>query len=170
LQRRCAALAKRAQFPYISIVFSDTQCGTFEVDRGEFHCPNCRTKTTYRRYEQAEYRRIMFVLKVKGEVLGTFIVCDKCERSMKDEDLRGTLPSDTRILLTALKEKLRTGQSVQDATKALTEAGMIENEAHRLVRAAAGIVLHRCVQCSRTYVDDVAKCAHCGILLPTCKN
>lgn len=134
----------------------------FEIGSGEFNCPNCRCKTRYRRFERAEYRRVMFVLTIRGNTLENFIVCEKCERRMKDEDLRSNLPKDTGVILSALKEKLRSGQAIQDASNALIGAGMSEEEARRLVNTAAGILLRKCKACALTYVEAIGTCGKCG--------
>jgi hypothetical protein len=134
----------------------------FEIGTGEFHCPNCRCKTRYRRFERATYSKVMFVLTIKGETIENFIVCEKCGRRMKDEDIRGNLPQDARVLLVALKEKLKLGQSLQSAAQALMDAGMPEGEARRLAHTAAGIVLRKCAACGRTYVNAATRCEKCG--------
>ena len=147
-------------------LFSEPKLKQYEVGRGEFHCPNCRCKTQYRRFERVQVRR-MLLIRFRGDVQETFIVCENCKRQMKDEDLRGNLPNDTRVLLTAIKEKLKLGQSLQGAAQALMDAGMPEGEARRLVHAAAGIVLRKCPGCSRTYLDSAMRCERCGTPLST---
>jgi hypothetical protein len=84
---------------------------------------------------------------------------------MKDEDLRGNLPRDTGAILSAIKNQLKGGTSIQEAVETLVNAGMPEGEARGMVNACAGIVLKKCRPCSLSYLDSVASCKRCGHLL-----
>lgn len=145
--------------------FDSEKAKIFEVDEGEFHCPNCRTKAAYRRYEVVRTKRL-FIFTFKGETLDTYVVCLKCERTMRDGDLRGRLPADTQALLNGVGQRLKTGAPIEEALTALMHAGMSEVEARRLVNAAAGILHKKCRQCALTYLDTVYSCKKCGHVLP----
>ena len=148
------------------IPFGPGKAKTIELDGGEFNCPNCRAKTGFRRYEVVRTRRLWF-LRFQGETLDNYIVCTRCERRMRDEDLRGRMPADTRALLTAIEQQLSTGIPIEEALGALMSEGMGEVDARRIVNAAAGIVLKKCRQCALTYVNAVHSCKKCGHILPT---
>ncbi len=146
--------------------FDSGRAKSFEVDRGEFNCPNCRAKSAYRRYEIVRVQRFLFV-PFKGETLDTYVVCETCQRTLHDDDLRGRLPADTGALLKGVSQRLKAGVPIEEALAALTQEGMSEVEARRLVNAAAGILLKKCRQCAVTYVDTVYSCKKCGHVLAT---
>ena len=107
-----------------------------------------------------------FFIPFKGETLYTYVVCQTCERTMSEEDLRGRMSSDTKTLLNGIQHSLRSGTPIEEAVAALTKEGMSEVEARRFVNAAAGIILKKCRQCALTYLDTVCSCRKCGHMLP----
>jgi hypothetical protein len=137
----------------------------FEVDAGEFRCPNCRKTTKYRRFELTEVKRFIF-FRFKGATVGEYIVCEVCKRKMSVDDLRAGMPNDVRQTLAALKERFAAGIPLEQGLTALVDSGHSTDEARRLVNAAAGILLRRCLPCSLTYVDSVSHCQKCSHGLP----
>ena len=138
---------------------------TLEVSFGEFVCPTCRRTTTYKHKEQAE-RRLFHLIPFLGRTLKEYVECQTCMQKFTMDVLRTGLSQDVEQILGALKEKLSSGTSLEEAQTFLTDKGLDARTVKRYVSVAAGIALKHCRRCHLTFRDGVLKCHKCGDPLP----
>ena len=136
-----------------------------EVGKGEFACRHCREKTAYRQVDVIQRKAFCFFV-FEGVTTEAHVECQKCRRKMPVEDLRGRMPDDAKQVLAAVKAKLETGEAIEEIIANLTQAGMPEREAHRMVNACVGITSKKCPQCSLRFLGSVLSCKKCGHTLP----
>jgi hypothetical protein len=138
---------------------------TVEVSFGEFHCPKCQRLSTYKHKEEVEKKRFLFI-SFLGAALSEYLECQACKTRYSLEILRTGVSSDARQILDAIKGKLESGVSLQEAEGQLLDSGIDAGSVKRYVSVAAGIAHRKCLRCELTYIASVHKCHKCGASLP----
>jgi uncharacterized protein YbaR (Trm112 family) len=138
---------------------------TVEVSYGEFVCPRCKRRTRYKHKERVR-RRLIFFLPFLGDTIAEYIECQSCRQHLPLTVLRTGLSADDRQMLDALKDKLVSGISIEEAQSMLLVSGVDIPTVTRYVSVAAGIGHKLCPHCNLTFRDEVIKCHKCGRVLP----
>jgi hypothetical protein len=140
------------------------------IKSGKFHCPHCQRERQYAHKQGRNYFALYFVpiFPVGGEE--EFIECQSCRRTYAVDVLQykpAAAPQvDAARLLTAVKERLEKGYSVEYVVSDLTAEGMDREVAASMVTVAVGPQRRVCPKCDLTYAPSVTACPDCTVSLP----
>jgi uncharacterized Zn finger protein len=135
---------------------------TSELGRGEFYCPQCmELNVPYRHKSVREWFTLYFIpiFPIGGKT--TYVECEGCRGTFKDEVLDIEPPTETQILVTKLAEKMDRGMSLEEAEERLAEQGFTKEQAREVVDSVAGDGVWSCSTCGEHYMDQVRKCRVC---------
>ena len=135
---------------------------TIDVSYGQFICSQCQRNTPYKHKERVQRRFVFFFVPILGDTIAEYIECQVCRSRFPLDVLRSGLSPDIVQILEAIKDKLKSGISTEEAEATLIRAGIDAGTVQRYVTVAAGIGLKRCPRCSLTFRGDVPKCHKCG--------
>jgi hypothetical protein len=127
-------------------------------------CPRCERRTRYTHKERVR-RRLVFFLPFLGDTIAEYIECQSCHQHLPLSVLRSGLSADDRQMLDALKDRLVSGTSIEEAQSILLASGVDLPTVTRYVSVAAGIGHKVCSRCNLTFRDEVIKCHKCGHVL-----
>lgn len=139
---------------------------TVEVSYGEFTCPKCEKRTSYKHKERVRRQLVFFVVPFLGDTIAEYVECQSCRQKFPLDVLRTGISTDIQQILGAIKDKLMLGISIQEAESLLLDSGIDLPTVKRYVSVAAGIAHKKCERCHLTFVDSVPKCNKCGNALP----
>lgn len=134
------------------------------VSSGEFFCVSCQRITRYALNDVVEKGRI-WLIPVQGDVIESFVECQVCQQVYETDYLRAAPTNDIQIV-TAIKEMLLSGASVQEVKVHLGKSGVSDAKINSYTSVASGIGRRRCVQCDSIYHASVTQCRKCGVPLP----
>ena len=96
---------------------------TVAVSYGEFVCPRCKRRTRYTHKERVR-RHLVFFLPFLGDTIAQYIECQSCHQHLPITVLRSGLSEADRLMLDALKDKLLSGISIEEAQSTLLTSGV----------------------------------------------
>jgi hypothetical protein len=138
-----------------------------EQDHGEFHCPECNAPAEYKKVRVATYFTLYFIPLFETQHHGDYVECLSCRGKYRPEVLDYKPPTDLERVLSSVRQDLESGTPVQMARIKLTNAGIEEELAGKLVAAAVGDVRRTCAGCKLDFVSSVRRCSVCGGSLAT---
>jgi hypothetical protein len=138
-------------------------CGReIEVERSDFHCPQCNALCVYRRMRVATYFTLYFIPLFETRHHGDYVQCLNCGVQLRPELLEEAPKHSARPTLAAVRQDLEMGTATQTLVERLVRGGMEVSAAKWLVGAAAGEILRDCKRCGLSFADGVQQCSSCG--------
>jgi hypothetical protein len=132
------------------------------LDRGQFFCPQCQAKRSYKHLRLARYFTLYFIPLFQTQNLGEYIKCEDCKQTFKKEVLSDGPAYEMIHLVSSILADLKSGTPIPMAQRKLVNAGVEEDTANKLVAAAVGDNRKACAKCNLTFFGTVARCSGCG--------
>ncbi len=131
-------------------------------DRGDFYCPRCESTEDYKEVRVARYFTLYFIPLFETSTVGEYVECLHCGQKYNVEVLNYEPPSKGDRVLASIRKDLESGTPIQMARTKLTNSGVSEEAAERLVSDASGGGLRECRTCNLNFVRSVKRCSACA--------
>ncbi len=144
------------------MIFFGSRSRQIKLDEGQFNCPHCQAKRSYKHMRSTVYFTLYFIPLFPIRKLGEYILCESCNQALDMRVLDYEPPSEAELLISQVKAELESGMPIHMMEKKLLNSGHNPETTSRFLEQASRGLLKTCVDCGFSYISTVTACANCG--------